>query len=276
LDLGQTRLEQLDPIAEQPTVGFELLFARTTQADATLLALEVGPAPHQARGQMFELGELHLQLAFVAARALGKDVEDERGAVDDHALQLALEVALLAWRQRVIEDHDVGAVRTQCLADLLNLAAASEKLGVGRGALAMHHGFDAGAGPERKQLELRQALLDRALTEVELDENRTLSGGGTFKHGRPRGPTLAGPERCSAASVAALFLLDDDGARRHDGRDRVLVNHLRHGVLEQHDVLIERFDLALQLDAVDQVDRYGDVFASQRVEEGVLSKLPFI
>ena len=51
---------------------------------------------------------------------------------------------------------------------------------------AAMNGFDAGAGTEREQLELRQALLDRALTEVELDENRTLSGGGTLKHGRPR------------------------------------------------------------------------------------------
>ena len=270
LELSEARLEHLDPIAEQTTVGLELFFARTAQADTALLALEVGPAAHQASGQMLELGELDLQLAFMAARALREDVEDQRSAVDHHALQLALEVALLARRQGVIEDHDVGAVRTQGFADLLDLAAAGEELGIGRGTLALHHGLDARTRTQGEQLEFGQTLFDRPLVEVELDENRALARGGALKHGRPRWPASAGRAGCLPASVAALFLLDDDGARRHYGRDRVLVDHLRHGVLEQHDVLIEGFHLALQLDAVYQIDRHGDVFATQGVEKGVL------
>jgi hypothetical protein len=35
-------------------------------------------------------------------------------------------------------------------------------------------------------------------------------------------------------------------------------------------VLVERLDLALQLDAVDEVDRHGHVFLAQQVEERVL------
>src|SRR5688572_5898856 len=58
--------------------------------------------------------------------------------------------------------------------------------------------------------------------------------------------------------------------RRDNGRDGVLVHHLRHGVLEEHDVLVERFDLALQLDAVHQVDRDRNMLFAQRVEERVL------
>lgn len=62
----------------------------------------------------------------------------------------------------------------------------------------------------------------------------------------------------------------------HDGGNRVLVNHLRYGISEKHDVLVERFNLALQLDAVDQIDRYRYVLPTQNVQERVLQKLPFI
>jgi hypothetical protein len=56
----------------------------------------------------------------------------------------------------------------------------------------------------------------------------------------------------------------------------VLVHHLRHGVFQQHDILIEGFDLALELDAIDQVDRDRDVFLAKRIQERVLEKLPFV
>ena len=67
-----------------------------------------------------------------------------------------------------------------------------------------------------------------------------------------------------------------DRACRHDRRDRVLVDHLRDRVLEQDHVLVERFDLSLQLDAVDEIDRYLNVLLAKRVQEGVLQHLPFI
>jgi hypothetical protein len=50
----------------------------------------------------------------------------------------------------------------------------------------------------------------------------------------------------------------------------VLVDHLRDRVSKQDDVLIERFDLTLELDAVDEVDRNGNVFFSEEIQEGVL------
>src|SRR5260221_8767371 len=69
---------------------------------------------------------------------------------------------------------------------------------------------------------------------------------------------------------------DRDRPRRNHRGDRVLVNHLRHGVLEEHDVLVERFDLSLELDAVHQVDRNRYVFLAQRVEEWVLQQLALV
>ena len=45
-----------------------------------------------------------------------------------------------------------------------------------------------------------------------------------------------------------------DCARRNNRGDRVFVDHLGNGIFEEDDVLVERLDLALQLDAVDKVD----------------------
>jgi len=50
----------------------------------------------------------------------------------------------------------------------------------------------------------------------------------------------------------------------------VLVHHLGDRILQQNDVLVEGLDLALQLDAVDEVDRDLDVFLAKGVQERVL------
>jgi hypothetical protein len=125
-----------------------------------------------------------------------------------------------------------------------------------------------------EQAHLFQLILEIGLAEVELNDHRTFTGGGSFNHARIRNgedaARLQGGPRAECRLFGRLFLLEVDRARRHDGGDGVLVDHLGDGVLEQHDVLVEGFDLALQLDAVDQVDRDGDMLATKRVEEGVL------
>src|SRR5260221_14353195 len=78
------------------------------------------------------------------------------------------------------------------------------------------------------------------------------------------------------SGVLRVLKRDRDRPRRNHRGDRVLVNHLRHGVLEEHDVLVERFDLSLELDAVHQVDRNRYVFLAQRVEEWVLQQLALV
>src|SRR5437016_1220655 len=71
-------------------------------------------------------------------------------------------------------------------------------------------------------------------------------------------------------SFALVLVRHRDGASRHHGRDGVLVHHLRDGVLQQDDILVERLDLSLELDAVHQVDRNLNVLLAQGVQEGVL------
>ena len=69
---------------------------------------------------------------------------------------------------------------------------------------------------------------------------------------------------------------NSDGAGRNNRGNRVLVDHLGDGVFEENDVLVERLHLALQLDAVDEVDGDLNVLFAQRVQERVLEGLPFI
>jgi hypothetical protein len=56
----------------------------------------------------------------------------------------------------------------------------------------------------------------------------------------------------------------------------MLIDHLRDGVAQQHDVLVKRFDLALKFNAVDQIDRHGHMLATKLVQERVLQKLAFV
>ena len=70
--------------------------------------------------------------------------------------------------------------------------------------------------------------------------------------------------------MGTAFRLEFDGAAGHDSGDGVLVDHLRDGIAQQHHVLVEGFDLALQLDAVDQIDGHRHMLLAQLVQEGIL------
>ena len=65
--------------------------------------------PHacQARQTIFILRQFHLQRAFAGAGVLGKNIENERGAVDQgraHAQQF-FQLALMTRRQFVVKHH---------------------------------------------------------------------------------------------------------------------------------------------------------------------------
>src|SRR6266487_1274234 len=82
----------------------------------------------------------------------------------------------------------------------------------------------------------------------------------------------AGEARNATAlcGFALVVVRHGDRPGRHHGRDRVLVYHLGDGIFQQDDILIERLDLSLKLDAVDQVDGNLNVLLAQGVQEGVL------
>src|SRR4030095_3361384 len=109
--------------ADAPPVPPELRLARAPSADAAAQTLEVGPLPDQSRQEIRELRQLDLQLALGRARALGEDVEDQRRPVDDLDAERLGGVALLARRELIVGDEQVGGRRAGGGADLLDLAA---------------------------------------------------------------------------------------------------------------------------------------------------------
>ena len=86
----------------------------------------MSPAAHQSRGQVTQLRQLDLQLALVAVCTLGKDVQDQTGAVDHPALEEAFQVALLTRAQRMVDQDQVGATGIGRGLDLVQLAAADQ------------------------------------------------------------------------------------------------------------------------------------------------------
>jgi len=70
------------------------------------------------------LRELDLKLAFVRARTLREDVEDEPRAIDDAALGELFEIALLHGRERAIDEDEIRVERLATFGELLRLAAA--------------------------------------------------------------------------------------------------------------------------------------------------------
>ncbi len=96
LDLLQPLACALDGVADHPAVQLDLLLARAAaHAGAAGLPLQVRPAPHQPGADVLQPRQLDLQLAFVAAGALGEDLQDQQRAVVDRKAEVALEVALL-------------------------------------------------------------------------------------------------------------------------------------------------------------------------------------
>src|SRR6185437_7232624 len=69
-----------------------------------------------------------------------------------------------------------------------------------------------------------------------------------------KAPPWRGLDDASRLLGGFRLRLEIDRPARHDGGNRVLVDHLSHGVAKQDDVLVEGLDVALQLDAVDEVD----------------------
>ncbi len=71
-----------------------------------------------------------------------------------------------------------------------------------------------------------------------------------------------------------VAFIKTDRRRWHDRRNRAFEHQLRLPVTaQQHAEIIKPRDHALQLDTVDQKDRYGDLFFAHMVEEYILQVL---
>jgi hypothetical protein len=130
----------------------------------------VGPRANEARSEILQLCELDLQLAFVTARALREDIEDQAGSVDDTSVKRTLKIALLRRRKRVVEDDDVDVVRLAREAQLLGLTAADEHGGIGTGTATGEGDSWMGTRALREQAEFFETGFEIDLTEVDADK----------------------------------------------------------------------------------------------------------
>ena len=267
----EPRLERLDALADQTAVGFELRFARTAQADTAFLALEVSPRANQPRRQILQLRELDLQLAFVAAGALREDIENEAGAIDHTPIQRLLQIALLRRRERVIENDEFDVVRFARETQFFGLAAADEHLGIGARPAAGERDDGIRARTLREQAEFFETGFEIDLAEVDADKRCVDQIGGCSKLKRPASNSPTGDVRRPRRGLGLFGIrVEIHRTGRHDRRNCVLVDHLGDRIPEQHDVLVERFDVPLKLDAVDQVDRHRHMLFTQCVQKRVL------
>ena len=134
------------------------------------LTLQVAPHARQARGQMLQLGQLDLQLAFVALGAQREDIQDQRDPVDHAQVEQPFQVALLGRRQGLVEQHDVGQQGLGHAHALVRLARADEELGVGAVALRRQRADDFGAGALGQHGEFLGMGKEIRVPEVDADD----------------------------------------------------------------------------------------------------------
>ncbi len=180
-----------------------LALAGAAGADAADLLGEGAPGAGQARHHIGELGQLDLQLAFAGARAPGKDVEDEAGAVDDLGAQAGLEGQLLGGREVLVDDHGAGAEVAGQGRHLVHLARTDEAgRVVALEALGQGPGDDAAGGldqaPELGQADLVEGAVAALLEDAHQHDPLRA---GTGRARRARG--LGSLQRASATRRSA-------------------------------------------------------------------------
>ena len=82
--------------------------------------------------------------------------------------------------------------------------------------------------------------------------------------------------RQNSGLFAWLSNTEVDGPAGHHGGDGVFVDHLRHGIAQQHHVLVKGLDMTLEFDAVDEVNRHRHVLFAQQVQKWILQELAFV
>ena len=134
------RLDHLRQLPAQPRhrlvdgapVGLDLGLAGSAhEAEAAALAFEVGPGAHQPGALVAQRGQFHLQHALARAGAVGENLQDQAGPVEQLDPPFAFEVALLHRRHRAVDQNQLGLLGGDPRLDLGNLAGPEQQTGMG-------------------------------------------------------------------------------------------------------------------------------------------------
>jgi hypothetical protein len=162
----------------------------------------------------------------------------------------------------MIKDDQVNAIRLAGLLNLLSLARAHKQGRIWSVATTGDHGLNTGASGGRQggdflEISPLSANLQRN------DEGSGVSSGRGLRGDRTTKTAEVAQKNSELARV--FFEREIHGPGGHDGGYGVLINHLSHGVFKQHHVLVKGLDVALKLNAVDQINRDRDVLATQNI-----------
>ena len=105
--------------------------ARSARSDAAAQLRHLHAPPRQSWKHVFQLRQFHLQLTFPRARVPRKDVENQLRAIDDARVNHSFDVALLRWREIVIEQNHIGGDRGRRARNLFQLAFADQRRRIG-------------------------------------------------------------------------------------------------------------------------------------------------
>ena len=176
--------------------------------------------------------------------ALGKNIEDQRGAVQNLNLASLLNVSLLDRRKGSADENDIRFELFYSVEQLFNFAAANKIPGIrfiaGRG----NDGSDFCTGRTCQFTELIQCLRAGA-RKNRMQNYCAVAALGAFD--QMNNPTTTGRS-------VLVFVEDPNVAGWNNRRDSMLVNHLTDGILKQYDKLIERLDLSLKFDSIHEID----------------------
>ena len=116
-------LGALDRLGNHSSVKLNLCLARPASvANTPALSLQMRPTPHQTSAQVLKPGELNLQFAFVGAGALGKNLQNEHGAVIHRQAHVPLQIALLRRTQGLVKQNLLGIGAERKGFDFIGLA----------------------------------------------------------------------------------------------------------------------------------------------------------
>ena len=97
--------ERRDAVGDAAPVDLEFRFTGSTRSDTAAQPREFGTGADEVRLAVPQLREFDLQFSFATARTLGKDVQDDGGAVDDRQVDHRFERGALPRPQIVEHEH---------------------------------------------------------------------------------------------------------------------------------------------------------------------------
>ena len=147
-ELLQLPLQAGDAVTDTTAVGLQFGLARSAPTDAAHQPRHLHTPPGQARQQIFELGQFHLDLAVQAFGPAGKDIEDQLAAIDDLQFGHGSDGTDLGRRQFLVENQHGGAPLEGSDDNVAHLALTHQEAGVEipRALDEAVQGFNAG-GP---------------------------------------------------------------------------------------------------------------------------------